>query len=166
MPTDFLRVLRAFQDARIRYVLVGGLAVLLHGVDRLTADIDLVVDLAPEQASRAVATLLALGFRTQIPVDAREFADPAVRKRWRDESSMVVLSFWDPQNRFPTVDVFADYPMDFERMYESSVVMSLSGTEVRVASIEHLMEIKRAAGRPRDLEDAARLAELHDGKKL
>ena len=47
MPTDFLTVLSEFQERDIRYVLVGGLAVLLHGVDRLTADIDLVVDLAP-----------------------------------------------------------------------------------------------------------------------
>jgi hypothetical protein len=51
MPTDFLRVLRAFQDSQIRYVLVGGLAVLLHGVDRLTAAIDLVIDRASEPAS-------------------------------------------------------------------------------------------------------------------
>ena len=63
MPTDFLTVLFEFQERNIRYVLVGGLAVLLHGVDRLTADIDLVVDLAPEQALRAVETLLTLGFK-------------------------------------------------------------------------------------------------------
>jgi hypothetical protein len=166
MPTDFLRVLRALHDSQVRYVLVGGLAVLLHGVDRLTADIDLVVDLAPEQASRAVAALLALDFRPQAPVDALQFADPAVRKRWRDESSMVVLSFWDPQNRFPTVDVFAEYPMDFEILHASSVLMPLSGTDVHVASIEHLMQIKRAAGRPKDLEDVGRLALLRDGKTL
>jgi hypothetical protein len=78
---------------------------------------------------------------------------------------MVVVSFWDPQNRYPTVDVFADYPMEFESMYESSVVMSLSGADVRVASIEHLIKIKRAAGRPKDLEDVARLALLRDGKQ-
>jgi len=40
MPTDFLSVLQGLNDAQVRYVLVGGLAVLLHGVDRLTADID------------------------------------------------------------------------------------------------------------------------------
>ena len=75
MPTDFLTVLSEFQERNIRYVLVGGLAVLLHGIDRLTADIDLVVDLAPEQASKAVETLLALGFKANAPVDARQFAD-------------------------------------------------------------------------------------------
>ncbi len=160
MPTDFLCVLKAFQDSGVRYVLVGGLAVLLHGIDRLTADIDLVVDLAPEQASKAVGTLLDLGFMANAPVDARLFAETKVRERWRKEFGMLVLSFWDPENRRPTVDLFADYPMDFELLYGDSVSVPLAATTVRIASLEHLIAIKRAAGRPKDLEDAARLAEL------
>jgi len=92
MPTDFLSVLQLFQASRVRYVLVGGLAVLLHGIDRLTANIDLVVDLAPDQASRAVEILLAAGFKAGAPVDARVFADPAVRERWRTESDMLAFS--------------------------------------------------------------------------
>jgi hypothetical protein len=165
MPTDFLTVLCEFQERNIRYVLVGGLAVLLHGVDRLTADIDLVVDLAPEQALKAVETLLALGFKANVPVDARQFADAAVRERWQKESGMLVLSFWDPQNQRPTVDLFADYPMDFEALYENSLLLPLATTNVRVASINHLIAIKQAAGRPKDLEDVNRLAELRGKEK-
>jgi hypothetical protein len=165
MPTDFLTVLSEFQERNVRYVLVGGLAVLLHGVDRLTADIDLVVDLAPEQASKAVETLLALGFKANAPVDARQFADAAVRERWKRESGMLVLSFWDPQNRRPTVDLFAAYPMDFESLYRDSLLLPLATADVRVASVAHLIAIKRAAGRPKDLDDANRLAELHEDKK-
>ena len=160
MPTDFLRVLQALQESGVRYVLVGGLAVLLHGVDRLTADIDLVVDLAPEQAAKAIEVLLALGLRAGAPVDPREFADPVVRRRWHEESGLVVLSFWDPQNRCPTVDLFAEYPMDFETLFAQSVTVPLSGTDVRIASVAHLVDIKRAAGRPRDLEDVVRLNQL------
>jgi hypothetical protein len=160
MPTDFLSVLQGLNDARVRYVLVGGLAVLLHGVDRLTADIDLVVDLAPEQAAKAVATLLGLGFKAHAPVDPRQFADPDVRARWQVESGMLVFSFWDPENRRPTVDLFANNPMDFELLYRDSVELSLAPTTVRVASIAHLIAIKRAAGRAKDLEDAARLEQL------
>ena len=145
--------------------MVGGLAVLLHGIDRLTADIDLVVDLAPEEASKAVETLLTMGFKTSAPVDARLFADEAVRTRWRNESAMLVLSFWDPRNRLPTVDLFADYPMDFEKLFAGSVLVPLSGTAARVANIEHLIEIKRAAGRPKDIEDARRLTELRGKSK-
>jgi hypothetical protein len=160
MPTDFLTVLAEFQQRNIRYVLVGCLAVLLHGLDRLTADTELVVDLAPEQAARAVETLLSLGFKSNAPVDARQFADAAVRKRWQTESGMVVLSFWDPQNRLPTVDLFAEYPLDFDALYEESLLMPLATTGVRVASIDHLIAIKQAAGRPKDLDDVDRLAEL------
>jgi len=138
MPTDFLSVLCAFQESGVRYVLVGGLAVLLHGIDRLTADIDLVVDLAPEQAAKAVETLLAPGFRANAPIDARQFADEAVRTRWQRESGMLVLSFWDPQNRCPTVDLFADHPMDFEGLYADSLLLPLSAASVRVAGVEHL----------------------------
>jgi len=76
---------------------------------------------------------------------------------------MVVLSFWDPQNRCPTVDVFTEYPMDFEKMFAASVLMSLAGADVRVASIGHLIELNRAAGRPRDLADARHLALVGDG---
>jgi predicted nucleotidyltransferase len=162
MPTDFLSVLSALEERGVRYVLVGGLAVLLHGIDRLTADIDLVVDLAPEQASKAVEALLALGFKANAPIDARQFADEAVRTRWQKESGMLVLSFWDPQNQRPTVDLFAAYPMDFEVLYKDSLLLPLSATTVRIASIEHLIAIKRAAGRTKDLDDANRLSELRE----
>ena len=160
MPTDFLRVFKALQDSGVRYVLVGGLAVLLHGVDRLTADIDLVIDLAPDEAAKAIDVLLALGLKAAAPVNPREFADPAVRRRWREESALMVLSFWDPQNSCPTVDLFAEYPMEFESLFANSLTVPLAGTDVRIASIAHLIDIKRVAGRPRDLEDVVRLNEL------
>lgn len=135
---------------------------LLHGVDRLTADIDLVVDLAPEQASKAIDVLLEIGFKAQAPVDPRQFADPLVRDKWRQDASMVVMSFWDPDNRRPTVDLFADYPMDFELLFRDSLLMTLTSTPVRVASLEHLIAIKLAAGRTKDLDDASRLIALRD----
>jgi predicted nucleotidyltransferase len=163
MPTDFLSVLHEFQERGIRYVLVGGLGVVLHGIDRLTAVIDLVVDLAPEQAAKAIAALLEMGFKSHAPVDPRQFADESVRDRWRLESGMMVLSFWDPENRRPTVDLFAQYPMDFQALFNDSIVLSLTNTSVRVASIDHLIAVKRAAGRPQDLDDVRRLAALRVG---
>jgi hypothetical protein len=163
MPTDFLSVLASFSQAKLRYVLVGGLAVVLHGVDRLTADIDLVVDLSPAEAAKAIDLLLASGFKPGVPVDPRLFADETVRRRWQTESGMRVLSFWDPENRRPTVDLFADYPMNFETLFADSLLVALAGVTVRVASIPHMVAIKRAAGRPKDLDDAARLEALLKG---
>ena len=66
----------------VRYVVVGGLATLLHGYGRLTADVDLAVDLAPEEVSKVIRALVENGFRPQVPVSPDAFADPAVRDTW------------------------------------------------------------------------------------
>jgi len=155
-------VLIALRERDVRYVLVGGLAVLLHGVDRLTADLDQVVDLAPQEAKKAIDVLLGLGFKAHAPVDPHQFADPTVRAGWRRDSAMVVMSFWDPENRRPTVDLFTEYPMDFDLLFRDSELVALTSGTVRVASLEHLIAIKQAAGRPKDMDDAAHLIELRD----
>jgi hypothetical protein len=55
--------------------------------------------------------------------------------------------------------------MDFESLYQDSLLLPLATADVRVASVAHLIAIKRAAGRPKDLDDADRLAELYEDKK-
>lgn len=151
---------KTLDEAGVRYVVVGGLAVLLHGIDRVTADVGLVVDLAGEEAGKAVKALTDAGLKAALPVDPSLLADPAVRRRWRDEQGLVVLSFWDPENRRPTVDLFTEAPLDFPDLWAAAETMTISGCRIRVASMPHLIEIKRRAGRPRDVEDVARLEQL------
>lgn len=159
MPVDFTSVLLALARTRVRFVIAGGLAMLLHGVDRLTADIDVAIDLNFEAAREAIELLLALGYRPMAPVDALELADPEVRRRWQVERNMAVFSFWDPTHSRPTVDVLLDPPVPFERLWTEAIEMNLGGASVRVASREHLIEMKTASARPQDLADIQRLRE-------
>jgi hypothetical protein len=78
----------ALLAARVRFVVVGGLAMLLHGIDRLTADVDLAMDLAPEAVRTAMTVLTAAGMRPVAPVGAMQFADPAQRATWRSDRGM------------------------------------------------------------------------------
>ncbi|MBI5500125.1 MAG: hypothetical protein HY907_07765 [Deltaproteobacteria bacterium] len=73
-------IVDALNRGGVRYVIVGGLATVLHGFPRLTADIDLVVDLQPAEARRAIEALLRLGFRPRPPVDPYDFAEIVRRK--------------------------------------------------------------------------------------
>ncbi|MDP3766629.1 MAG: hypothetical protein Q8S13_01310 [Dehalococcoidia bacterium] len=143
----------ALNRAQVRYVVVGGFATVLHGHARLTADIDLVIDLSPEGARRAIETLTGLGFRPRAPVDPLAFADPAIRRQWVIEKGMRVFSMWDPANPMREVDLFAEHPMDFEGLWERSEIIELSQTVVRVASIADLIRLKRLAARSQDLAD-------------
>ena len=71
-------VFDALARADVRYAVVGGVAVL-HGHPRMTADLDIAVDLAPEAAAQSIAALTDLGLRPRVPVDASDFADPVAR---------------------------------------------------------------------------------------
>jgi len=71
----FEPVFEALNRAHVRYVVVGGLATVLHGHARLTADIDLVIDLSPPEATKTLEALVDLGFRPRAPVDPLAFAE-------------------------------------------------------------------------------------------
>jgi hypothetical protein len=163
MPTDFISLFAILAAARIRFVLVGGLALVLHGLDRLTADVDLVIDLSTESARAAVQALTAAGYRPLAPVDPIALADPAQRLEWQTVRNMQVFSFWDSTNTRPTVDVMLASPVPFEDLWASASVMNIGGHEVRVASIEHLIRMKAAAGRAQDVADIERLRARLEG---
>lgn len=162
-PVDFESIFECLNEAGIRYVCVGGIAVLLHGVDRLTADLDLVVELTPDSSLRTIETLLAAGYRAKIPADPRGFANLETRRQWIREKHMQVLSFWDSTRKRPDVDIFVEYPLEFETLYTQAVPVALERSNCRIASVEHLIAMKRRAGRDKDLKD---IKELQDREKI
>jgi len=153
-------IVSALDESGARFVVVGGLAVVLHGHARLTADVDLVVDLSPGEAIKPVAALTRLGMVPRAPVAARDFADPEARRRWSEEEGMKVFSLWDPRAPLREVDLFVEPPIPFEDLWARSVEVTLAGRRVRVASLSDLIAMKRLAGRPKDLEDIAALTAL------
>jgi hypothetical protein len=158
--TLFEPIFAALESAQVRYVTVGGVAVVLHGHARFTADLDIVVDLAPTAAADAIEALTSIGFHPRLPVEAEGFADPTIRERWITQQGMTVFSMWDPDDPLRSVDLFVEQPIDFEDLWARSVVVDIDGTPVRVASIEDLIHLKRIAGRPVDLEDIAALESI------
>jgi hypothetical protein len=156
----FEPLFRALNDAGCRYVVVGGVAVVLHGHARLTADVDLIVDLEPEGLGRTLDTLKGLSFEPQVPVPIERFADPAIRRAWRDEKGMQVFSLWNRHDPMLVVELFVESPIDFDELWERAETVPVSETAVRVASIPDLIRLKRLAGRPLDLDDVRQLERL------
>lgn len=154
------QLFQALNDAKVRYVVVGGLATVLHGHARFTLDVDLIVDLQPEAARRAVDTLVDLGFEPRVPVPAHDFADVEKRARWVRDKDMRVFSFWSRSDPMTIVDLFVEHPIEFPKLWSQAREARLGETTVRIASIPHLIELKRAAGRPKDLEDVQRLEQI------
>lgn len=161
----YLPLFKALNDAGVKYVVVGGVATVLHGYARLTMDVDLMVDLAPEEAARAVQALGALGFEPRVPVPAMQFADAAKRKEWIEQKGMTVFSFHNPSNPMLTVDVFVDHPIPFAALRSRAEKVMIDAVPVYICSIDDLIALKQLAGRPQDLIDIEKLRRIQEKRK-
>jgi predicted nucleotidyltransferase len=154
-------IFRALNQAGVRYVVVGGLAVIAHGLVRGTKDIDLVLAFEAENLTNGVKALEHIGMRPRIPVSAEEFAKVENRERWVREKNMVVfqMSFFERDDA--PVDIFIAPPFDFElerqRAFMDEIAPDLM---VPFVHIEQLIAMKKAAGRPKDIEDVRILSRL------
>jgi len=150
-------ILDALEDAGVRYLVVGGVAVVLHGHLRFTADLDLVLDLDEANLLRAVDALEGLGFRPRPPVPFRAFADADTRRGWVETKGLTVFSVWSP--RFPgtELDLFVEAPFEFAEAYAEASLVSLDDGVVHVVSLTRLIEMKERVGRPRDRADVEAL---------
>src|SRR5678816_3085704 len=135
----FEPIFAALENGSVRYVVVGGMATVLHGYARLTADVDLIVDQHPDEARKAIRVLAALGFIPRAPVNAEDYANANARRMWFDDKGMRVLSLWDPHHPMREVDLFVENPIDFDLLHERSQIVALATTNVRIASIEDLI---------------------------
>lgn len=147
-----------------RYVVVGGLASLLHGVGRTTVDVDIALDFATDSATAAIDALTTGGYRPAVPVDVHELANAETRNRWQRDNSMVVFSLWDSGNRQPTLDILLDPVVPFPQLLRDAVSMDLQGTKVPVVSISHLIQLKQHSGRAQDIADIEALRRVQQHK--
>lgn len=155
-------IVRALNEAGVRYLIAGGLAVVAHGHLRLTFDVDLIVDLGDESNPRlAMRTLESLGYRPRVPVRSEDFAHPATRERWLNEKGMLVFSMLNASQPETAVDVFVRMPFEFPAASRRALHADLGGGLIApFVGLDDLLEMKRAAGRPVDREDIARLEAL------
>src|SRR5712671_405292 len=108
-------IVKALNAAKVQYLIVGGVAVVAHGYERLTKDLDLVIGLEPENIVRGLRALMVIGYNLRIPVTPEQFADPELRESWRREKNMIVLQLWSDVHRRTPVDVFVYEPFDFAK---------------------------------------------------
>lgn len=152
---SFETLFATLDRANVRYLVAGGVAVVLHGHLRATADLDLFVDLEEANVRRAVTALGELGYSPRAPVDAREFADASTRRSWVREKNLQVFSLW--RDEAPDVDLFVDEPLPFADALDRAERVILGGVEVPVLGLEDLIALKRRAGRAQDLADVEAL---------
>lgn len=148
------RVCAALRSAGVRYAIVGGHAVALHGAVRGTLDIDIALNWDLKSLRTAVGALQATGLQSRLPVSADDvfrFRDEYVQQR-----NLTSWSFFNPRDLSEQVDIIVTYDLKGRRLRR----IELASGPVQVLGIRDLIAMKMNSGRPQDLEDAAALEKL------
>lgn len=161
--SDFDLVFAALTKRNVRYLVVGGVAVVLHGVPRFTADIDLVLALDAANVLAALDALAELAYQPRVPVPLRDFADPGLRRAWVEGKGLTVFGLWSPEHPATEIDLFIEEPFPFDEVFARATRIDLGTNHVTVAGIPDLVELKRRADRPKDRDDIERLLALAEG---
>ena len=131
-------VFRSFQRHEVKYVVIGGIASVLHGVPRATFDLDILIEATPENAERLLRAFLDAGMGTAAMTSAADLL------------AHEITMFKDRVR----VDVQTSTPgLTFEEAWAHHQVVSYHGQTFFILSREDLIRSKRAAGRDVDLED-------------
>lgn len=147
-------VIRALGKHRVKYVLVGGYAVALHGAVRGTVDIDIAIALNRATFKRAETALEEIGLESRLPVTAEEVF--SFREEYIQKRNLKTWSFANPRNPLEAVDILITE--DATRIDAAS--KRAFGITIKVAEIADLIAIKKKSGRAQDLEDIKALRKL------
>ena len=146
-------VVDALGNAKLKYAVVGGYALALHGIVRATMDVDLVLQLSLRDFQSAEKALRGIGLQSRLPLRAADVIN--LRQEYIENRNLIAWSFVDFQNPVRQVDILIT--MDLRDLAIEKI--STGGRKISVATLEQLLVLKKSAGRPQDLLDVRRIAE-------
>lgn len=155
-------IFKAFQKQKVKYVLVGGIAVNLLGAMCSTADLDILVDMRDENIKKVVNILKKRGYRVKQPIDPLKLADEKIRKDWIKNKHMKAFNFYK-EGQLQEVDIIIDSPVSYKQAQGDIVSIKIDSLTLPVISINKLIKMKRKTARAVDKLD---IKELNKIKRL
>ena len=157
-------IFRVFQKHKVKYVIVGGIAVNLLGGMRSTADLDILVEMSDDNLKKIVKILTNQGYRVKQPVDPMRIADIKTRKDLIEKKHMKAFNFYK-EDELKEVDLIIESPVSYQEAKKSVERIKVDDLTLSVISIDKLIEMKKKTGRAIDKLDIEELTKIKKLKK-
>lgn len=144
LSPSFKEFIQSLNDNRVRYLVVGGYAVAVHGHPRYTKDLDVWIEASPENAAKMVKALEQFGFGA-LGLQAADFLVP---------NQIIQLGY--PPNRVDLLSTLVG--IEFATCYAARVRVDIDGLGIDFIDRENLKKNKKAVGRAQDLADVESLS--------
>ncbi len=153
-------IFKALHQHQVRYLVVGGLAMNLHGVPRMTIDIDIVLSTDKSNLLKLIIALKSIDYRPRLPIPAEDLLDEEKRNSWIRDKNLISFSFISDSYPASVVDVVLKHPLDFEEAYISRSDISLEDYTISLISIDNLQRMKCDTDRQQDAADIEMLERI------
>jgi predicted nucleotidyltransferase len=150
MRNHIKEILFALSDAGVRYIIGGGVAAVLHGVERVTMDVDIAVDFDTANMEKFACVIRALGIQPRVPVPVTALQDPEIVRMMLVEKQALFFSLIHPQDPIRYVDVFLKPELSYDSLLPYADSVDVEGRDLKVISAAHLLKLKRLIDPPRD----------------
>ncbi len=155
MSRPYVLLLRALEEAGVAYAIAGGMAAVLHGVPRMTFDLDIVIDDSASNLRALVDTLRAQGFEPQLPVPLDDLLDAEQQRAWVEERNLIAFTLTHPVRVMEELDILLAPRCTWQEVAASLVHRHIDGIRVPVIGRALLRRMKLMTGREKDKSDAS-----------
>lgn len=154
-------LLTVLNRQKVRYLVVGGVAVNLYGIERMTGDFDIIIEMSPANLERFLDAAQLLKLKPSIPVKYKDITLESIAK-WRREKDMIALRLIHSQNQMLILDLVFDDTVSFEEAFSLRETFRIGHISFPVMSINDLIKMKQGVAREQDIADVYHLKRRRD----
>lgn len=136
----------------------------LHGFVRTTIDLDLVLAMDDSNLTKFIDVAKQFSLAPVMPVSIDSLKNAKQIDQWHKEKGMLAFALREPQVAGSVIDVLVRPEVTFDKLQADAATVDLFGRTVKIASIEHLLFMKRIANRPKDRVDVEALEKIQRGE--
>ena len=156
----YFELLKELFKKHIQYLIVGGLAVNLYGIPRVTQDIDIIILMSKSNIKKLNMVLKELNYIPRLPINPDDLMNSEIVKQWIEERNLKALSFYHKEDDYKGIDIVLVHPLDFSQAFVNKTSKQINSIEIYLVSINDLITMKRASGRRQDLSDIEMLEKV------
>lgn len=158
---SYKKIFAVLNEKKLKYLIVGGMAVNLYGVPRFTYDLDIIIEDNSENYKKLFAALKKLKFSPKDPVQLEELLDKEKRDTWIKRKNLIAFCVVNIKKPYEEVDIILSHNIDFKDEYGRKTDFNIENVIFPTISINGLIKMKNYSKRKQDIQDIKMLKKIH-----
>jgi predicted nucleotidyltransferase len=137
-----IEIICSLADHDVEFIICGGMAVVYHGVERMTMDLDISLNMSSQNVKKFLTAVKELKLIPRVPVPPESLMDKKMLDFFVREKKAIVFTFVDPDLPYRQIDIFLTKDKSYDSLKKHCIEVDVNDRVVKIISIEKLLEMK------------------------